>query len=391
MLTLSTPKSDQCQNSPAASPEIWHYTVWRTWLYLAYSDEKWLYYKFSLHHLYNRFLKGWENTLFELRSESVNPFTPKSDQCQNSPAASPEIWHYTVWRTWLYLAYSDEKWLYYKFSLHHLYNRFLKGWENTLFELRSESVNPFTPKSDQCQNYPAASPEIWHHTVWRTWLFIAYSDEKWLYYKFSLHHLYNRFLKGWENTLFELRSESVNPFTPKSDQCQNSPAASPEIWHYTVWRTWLYLAYSDEKWLYYKFSLHHLYNRFLKGWENTLFELRSESVNPFTPKSDQCQNSPAASPEIWHYTVWRTWLYLAYSDEKWLYYKFSLHHLYNRFLKGWENTLFELRSESVNPFTPKSDKFQNSLAASTEIYHTVWRNWLFMITQMKEDYTTDSQ
>ena len=71
--------------------------------------------------------------------------------------------------------------------------------------------NPFTPESDQCQNSPAASQEIWHHTVWRTWLFIAYSDEKWLYYKFSLHHSYNCFLKGWENTLFELRSERVNP------------------------------------------------------------------------------------------------------------------------------------------------------------------------------------
>ena len=69
--------------------------------------------------------------------------------------------------------------------------------------------NPFTPESDQCQNSPAASQEIWHHTVWRTWLFIAYSDEKWLYYKFSRHHSYNRFLKGWENTLFELRSERV--------------------------------------------------------------------------------------------------------------------------------------------------------------------------------------
>ena len=69
--------------------------------------------------------------------------------------------------------------------------------------------NPFTPESDQCQNSPAASQEIWHHTVWRTWPFIAYSDEKWLYYKFLLHHSYNRFLKGWENTLFELRSERV--------------------------------------------------------------------------------------------------------------------------------------------------------------------------------------
>ena len=70
-------------------------------------------------------------------------------------------------------------------------------------------LNPFTPESDQYQNSPAASQEIWHHIVWRTWLFIAYSDEKWLYYKFSLHHSYNRFLKGWENTLFELRSERV--------------------------------------------------------------------------------------------------------------------------------------------------------------------------------------
>ena len=72
------------------------------------------------------------------------------------------------------------------------------------------ALNPFTPESDQCQISPPAPPEILHHTVWRTWLFIAYSDEKWLYYKFSLHHSYNRFLKGWENTLFELRSERVN-------------------------------------------------------------------------------------------------------------------------------------------------------------------------------------
>ena len=27
-------------------------------------------------------------------------------------------------------------------------------------------------------NSPAASPEISHRTVWRTWLFIAYSDER---------------------------------------------------------------------------------------------------------------------------------------------------------------------------------------------------------------------
>ena len=40
------------------------------------------------------------------------------------------------------------------------------------------SLNPFTPKSDHCQISPAASPELLHHTVWRTWLFIAYWDER---------------------------------------------------------------------------------------------------------------------------------------------------------------------------------------------------------------------
>ena len=49
--------------------------------------------------------------------------------------------------------------------------------------------HPFTPNSDQCQISPAASSEILHHTVWRTWLFIACSDERWWYYLFSLHHL----------------------------------------------------------------------------------------------------------------------------------------------------------------------------------------------------------
>ena len=47
---------------------------------------------------------------------------------------------------------------------------------NNVFSVNTEHFNPFTPESDQCQNSPAASQEIWHHTVWRTWLFIAYSD-----------------------------------------------------------------------------------------------------------------------------------------------------------------------------------------------------------------------
>ena len=57
----------------------------------------------------------------------------------------------------------------------------------------SPCINPFTPKSDHLQNSPAASAEILHHTVWRTWLFIADSDERWLYYQFSLPHLHINF------------------------------------------------------------------------------------------------------------------------------------------------------------------------------------------------------
>ena len=46
-----------------------------------------------------------------------------------------------------------------------------------------------------------------HHTVWRTWLFIACSDERCLYYQFSQSHIYISLSKGWENVLFELGSE----------------------------------------------------------------------------------------------------------------------------------------------------------------------------------------
>ena len=72
--------------------------------------------------------------------------------------------------------------------------------------------NPFTPKSDQCQISPAASPIIVHHTVWRTWLFITHSDERWLHYQFSLPHLYIFSLKGSENVLFE--SSGVKGLNP---------------------------------------------------------------------------------------------------------------------------------------------------------------------------------
>ena len=55
-------------------------------------------------------------------------------------------------------------------------------------------INPFTHKSDQLQISPTASPGILHHTVWRIWIFIAYSDERWLYYQFWLNRSHLTFL-----------------------------------------------------------------------------------------------------------------------------------------------------------------------------------------------------
>ena len=42
---------------------------------------------------------------------------------------------------------------------------------------------------------PAATPEILHHTVWRTRLFIAYSDERWLYHTNSHYLIYTSLFK----------------------------------------------------------------------------------------------------------------------------------------------------------------------------------------------------
>ena len=81
-------------------------------------------------------------------------------------------------------------------------------------------TTPFTPKGDQLQIPPAASAEILHHTVWRTWLLIAYSDERQLYYKFLLSRWYIFPLKCWENVIFELRSERATQNTVYSKNIQ---------------------------------------------------------------------------------------------------------------------------------------------------------------------------
>ena len=51
------------------------------------------------------------------------------------------------------------------------------------------------------QPHRTRAPEMLPHTVWRTWLFIAHSDEIWLYYQLSLPHLYFSLQKvgSWQN------------------------------------------------------------------------------------------------------------------------------------------------------------------------------------------------
>ena len=73
-----------------------------------------------------------------------------------------------------------------------------------------DAFNPFIPKSDQVQISPAASPEILHHTVWRTWLFIDYSDERWLYTTNS-HYLPYTFLFKKVHAVGSLRSWRSQP------------------------------------------------------------------------------------------------------------------------------------------------------------------------------------
>ena len=72
--------------------------------------------------------------------------------------------------------------------------------------------------------------------------------------------------------------------------------------------------------------------------------------NPFTPKSDQFQISPAASPEILHYTGWRTWLSITILLRwKMIILPILTTSLYILSWEGWENVLFGLGSERVPP------------------------------------------
>ena len=103
-------------------------------------------------------------------------------------------------------------------------DRITKNFDTGSFDdLAIFSTLAFTPESDQVQISPASSPVIFHHTLWRTWLFLAYSDEKRLCYQIFIASLKNSSIKGWpENVLFELGSERV-----KNQLCYSSV-----IWYF---------------------------------------------------------------------------------------------------------------------------------------------------------------
>ena len=89
-------------------------------------------------------------------------------------------------------------------------------------------LNSFTPKSDQCQISPPASPEILHHTVWRTLLFIAYPHI--LILPILTTSLIYFSLKGWENVLFDLGSENVYFWYTKGGRCSRQGFFNLGMW-----------------------------------------------------------------------------------------------------------------------------------------------------------------
>ena len=107
---------------------------------------------------------------------------------------------------------------------------------------------PFHSQDWSTSNFfPATSPETLHHTVWRTRLFIAYSDKRWLCHQFLTTSLIHLSLKGWENVLFELGNERVERICGlaqwnfkdiRKQICHIVPHANLVSLRYSVRRTW---------------------------------------------------------------------------------------------------------------------------------------------------------
>ena len=122
--------------------------------------------------------------------------------------------HYVI----TYMAYiSSKPWTAY--SLQHCLQYCTRGSRSR------REINPFTPKSDQFQISPAASPVIIHHIVWRIQLFIALLRCKIILLPILTTSLIYCSLKGCENVLFELGSERVNEASSES-----MSATAGEFW-----------------------------------------------------------------------------------------------------------------------------------------------------------------
>ena len=106
--------------------------------------------------------------------------------------------------------------------------------------LPKESQSPGEPQRPQTEAAPVSQVVILSVVVVVFFFICGTMREVLNFYQYwtniSPYHQY------WTNANF-----SFNPFTPESDQCQISSPAPPEILHHTVRRTWLYIAYSDER------------------------------------------------------------------------------------------------------------------------------------------------
>ena len=168
------------------------------------------------------------------------------------------------------------------------------------------SFNPFNPKSDQFHISPAASPEILHHAVWRTWLFIAYTQTKNDYTTNSHHRTYTSLFKGlgecthqkpryptcwwpagpleaewglyWRNSRpREAWCTKANCETKKYYECPRLP----NHW----WRKRSHICMQTQGAIRY----HHAWTSVFK-------------FNRFTPKSGQCQISPVQPHKEYYIT-----------------------------------------------------------------------------------------
>ena len=89
-------------------------------------------------------------------------------------------------------------------------------------------IIPFTPESDQSQISPPAPPEILHHTVRRTWLFIAYSLMHFLFKRLGEWTFWAQEWKGYLNIILQPSSPPAPHPLPPLVSCP-SPSLPPLV------------------------------------------------------------------------------------------------------------------------------------------------------------------